>query len=103
MTQSEQYRNALVAAFTFVAASPVRAKGQRTGAQHHTGTHAAQPHAGVKHSGSKAALGVKRDKHGKIARSAEQKDAFKGLHPCSSAGESSGTRPGYVIDHGVPL
>ena len=49
------------------------------------------------------AADVHRDSHGKIQRSAKAKDDFKKLHPCPSTGKSSGSCPGYVIDHIVPL
>ena len=59
-------------------------------------------HSGT-HSGSKSAPGVKRDSNGQIARSPEQKAAFKKSHPCPSTGRKSGACPGYVLDHVVPL
>jgi hypothetical protein len=49
------------------------------------------------------AAGVQRDSHGKIERSAKAKDDFKKSHPCPSTGKTSGSCPGYVIDHVVPL
>lgn len=49
------------------------------------------------------AQGVERDDHGKIKRSEKAKDDFKGQHPCPSTGKSSGSCPGYVIDHIKPL
>ena len=49
------------------------------------------------------AAGVQRDSHGKIERGAKAKDDFKKSHPCPSTGKSSGSCPGYVIDHVVPL
>lgn len=52
---------------------------------------------------SKAATGVARDSHGRIARSEHAKDEFKKISPCPSTGESSGACPGYVIDHVKPL
>ncbi len=55
------------------------------------------------HGGKKKASGVKRDKKGKIARSAKAKDAFRKRNPCPSTGKTSGACPGYVIDHIVPL
>jgi len=73
---------------------------------HHTGTHAAghgAVHPGAHSGGAKAAPGVARDSHGRIARSEEQKDAFKHGHPCPSTGKSSGACPGYTVDHVVPL
>lgn len=41
--------------------------------------------------------------NGKIKRSTAAKDAFKHQHPCPSNGHSSGSCPGYVIDHVNPL
>jgi hypothetical protein len=54
------------------------------------------------HSSSKC-YGCSRDKHGKIKRSGEARNAFKHSHPCPSTGKSSGSCPGYVIDHVRPL
>lgn len=48
---------------------------------------------------SKAEPWVHRDAHGKIERSEKAKDEFKKSHPCPSTGKSSGSCPGYVIDH----
>ena len=66
---------------------PVMAKGHsrsHTSSTHHTKSYA---------------QGVKRDSHGKIARSQKAKDDFKRSHPCPSTGRSGGSCPGYVIDH----
>jgi hypothetical protein len=41
--------------------------------------------------------------HGRIKRSAAAKDAFKRQQPCPANGKSSGSCPGYVIDHVNPL
>jgi hypothetical protein len=54
-------------------------------------------------SSSRAAPGVQRNSHGKIARSARVRGEFKKSHPCPSTGRSSGGCPGYVIDHVRPL
>ena len=48
-------------------------------------------------SAQRKAVGVRRDSHGKIARSSKAKDEFK-----KRTGYPHG-RPGYVIDHVVPL
>jgi hypothetical protein len=48
-------------------------------------------------SAQRKAAGVRRDSHGKIARSSKAKDQFK-----KQTGYPHG-RPGYVIDHVVPL
>ena len=81
---------------------------KRGGSSHSTKPHSSAsraPHAnsGGAKSRSHASPGVKRDKHGRIARSEESKDEFKKSHPCPSTGKSSGACPGYVIDHVVPL
>lgn len=46
---------------------------------------------------------VTRDRHGRIKRSREAKDAFKREHPCPATGSSRGACRGYVIDHVKPL
>lgn len=42
---------------------------------------------------------VQRDSHGRIKRSKAAKDAFKRQSPCPSTGRTSGSCPGYVVDH----
>jgi len=63
--------------------------------------------AGSKHSESthhtRAVPGVKRDSYGRIARSSSARSAFQHSHPCPSTGKTSGSCPGYVVDHVVPL
>jgi hypothetical protein len=46
---------------------------------------------------------VQRDKHGKIKRSKSARNAFMRQQPCPSTGKTSGTCPGYVVDHVKPL
>ena len=58
---------------------------------------------GNKSVGSKTAKSVKRDKHGKIVRSAKARDDFKKAHSCPATGKSHGPCDGYVIDHVKPL
>ena len=41
--------------------------------------------------------------HGNTHRSSQAKHAFMKSHPCPSTGKSSGSCPGYVVDHVVPL
>jgi hypothetical protein len=69
------------------------------------GVHSHDSAATSSHSSShsKATPGVHRDSHGKIARDPRQTNAFKKQHPCPSTGKSSGSCPGYVIDHVIPL
>ena len=47
--------------------------------------------------------GLQRDERGRIKRSEAAKDSFKRQHPCPSTSRMSGSCPGYVIDHIVPL
>jgi hypothetical protein len=54
-------------------------------------------------SGHNPHSSVTYDKHGKIKRSTAAKNAFKREHPCPANGHTSGSCPGYVIDHVRPL
>jgi hypothetical protein len=49
------------------------------------------------------AEGVTRDTHGKVARSHTARSEFKHSYPCPANGKMSGSCPGYVIDHLMPL
>lgn len=53
--------------------------------------------------GSNYAAGPRRDAHGRIARDPRARNAFKRSHPCPSTGKTTGSCPGYVIDHVKPL
>jgi hypothetical protein len=79
--------------------------GHSSGASHssRSSTHAPRAKAASHSHASRAAPGVARDSHGKIARSVEAKDDFKRSHSCPSTGRRSGACPGYVIDHITPL
>lgn len=77
-----------------------------THSAHGSQSHAAHFHGGSVHphtgysyapTSSRAAQGVPRDSHGRIARSQKAKDDFK-----NATGYPHG-RPGYVIDHIIPL
>ena len=46
---------------------------------------------------------AERDDKGRIARSANARDAFKRSNPCPATGKSYGACHGYVIDHVTPL
>jgi hypothetical protein len=74
-----------------VAGPPVLAKGGGAHGSYSTGTH------------GHPATGVARESHGHIKRSEQAKYQFKKSHPCPSTGKSSGSCPGYVIDHVTPL
>jgi hypothetical protein len=43
------------------------------------------------------------DGHGKTKRSTAAKHEFERANPCPSTGKTSGSCPGYVIDHVQPL
>lgn len=74
-----------------------RSSGSHSGS-HPSGKHSSKSYSssGKKH-GSKKAQGVKRDAHGKIARNEKAKKDFM-----KQSGYPNG-RPGYVVDHIVPL
>jgi hypothetical protein len=55
------------------------------------------------HHRSNYAAGVTRDAHGRIARDPRARNEFKRTNPCPATGKSSGSCPGYVIDHVEPL
>jgi hypothetical protein len=66
----------------------------------HSGTHShSHSHTSSGTHSHHRAVGVPRDSHGKIKRSAKAKDEFRKNHPCPSTGKTSGRCPGYVIDH----
>jgi len=90
----------LFAALLVPAAADVKGSSSRAHSSVHSSTHSySHSHS----SGSKAVPGVKRDSHGRIARSPKAKSEFKKSHPCPSTSKSSGACPGYVIDHVTPL
>lgn len=88
----------LLAAIAFAVAMAFSGPGDAKGSHGHSssGSHS-HGHA------SRAAPGVQRNSHGKIARSGRARSEFKSSHPCPSTGRSSGGCPGYVIDHVRPL
>jgi hypothetical protein len=69
----------------------------------HGSSHAPRSAAHRQGSGNNAASGVKRNLHGRIARSRPAKRDFEKTHPCPSTGRKSGACPGYVIDHVIAL
>ena len=46
---------------------------------------------------------AQRDSHGRIKRSPHVRAEFEREHPCPVTGAASGSCPGYVIDHVIPL
>ena len=100
----------LAIAFALASVSPLvaDAKGKGGGGKgsHGSGRSNAAPavHAPAhSHHSGRAAPGVARDSHGKIARSQKAKVDFKKSHPCPATGKTSGSCPGYVIDHVTAL
>jgi len=63
-----------------------------------TSSHSSTSSTGSSHA-SRAAVGVKRDAHGHIARDAHAKESFRKTHPCPGTGKTYGPCRGYVIDH----
>ncbi len=90
-----RYLAKLCAALAVLAllASPAAARHRSSG-----GYHVSHRYTSTSYSHHRA-VGVARDRHGRIARSAKAKDAFKRLHPCPATGKSYGACKGYVIDH----
>ena len=109
----------VLAAFLALATLPAAARGHRGGYIHHASFHRYVPHTSFRsgghayrsrshygsyvhysrHPNTRRASGVRRDRHGRIARSGEAKWRFRRSHPCPSTGRSRGACPGYVIDH----
>jgi hypothetical protein len=89
--------------------SSSHSSGSHSSGKHSAGSYSVGKHSSGKHSsksyssastgkrGAKKAQGVKRDSHGKIARSEKAKKQFM-----KQSGYPNG-RPGYVVDHIVPL
>ena len=89
---------AAVLAACIAVAPPLLAKGSSHGSAH---PYSSRSPGGSSHS--QAVPGVKRDSSGKIARSPQAKHDFQKSNPCPSTGKSSGSCPGYVINHVNPL
>ena len=87
---------AAAALVAVLAVSPAFARGGHSSStysasSHHSSTYSSHP--------SRAAPGVKRDSHGRIARDPHAKEAFRKTHPCPSTGKTYGACPGWVVDH----
>lgn len=86
MEASNVKRPALLLAAPLALAPLVDAKGTRSRGYDAYG----RPHA---------VQGVKRDRHGRIARSSTARRDFTRSHPCPSTGRSSGACSGFVGTH----
>lgn len=95
----------LLLAGILTATLPASAKSRR----YHSSSHSSKnlsSHTYKSHSYGKKSIyaaGVRRDRHGHIARSSKAKGEFMRRHPCPSTGKTYGTCPGYVVDHIIPL
>lgn len=75
----------------------------KSSGSHHSSGSTSHSGSSSEHHNKNYAEGVPRDSHRRIERSEHAKDEFKHSHPCPSTGKSSGSCPGYVIDHVTPL
>lgn len=89
MTIVARFSAALIAGC--LAASPVLAKGGGHSSSHHSA------------QATRKAEGVPRDAKGRIQRDPQAKRDFQKATPCPSTGRTSGSCPGFVVDHVNPL
>jgi len=66
---------------------------------HHSSTRTSGHASSNHHSRSSRCASCTRNAKGKIKRSREAKRQFERQNPCPSTGKSTGSCPGYVIDH----
>jgi hypothetical protein len=83
-------------AATVIAASPTFARGSHIGSTHSSFSHHSSTYSS--HQG-RAAFGVKRNAHGRIARDPHAKETFRRSHPCPATGKTYGACPDWVVDH----
>ena len=75
----------------------------RSSRAHHPRTGQSPSYSSSGHHRSGYAAGAHRDRHGRVMRSSAAKHQFEKSYPCPSTGRTSGSCPGYVIDHVTPL
>jgi hypothetical protein len=93
--RSSRHR-AFVLGIIFLAAPlSIAGKGYHSSGTHHSSTHA----SGTHHLRSSRCASCPRNAKGKIKRSREAKRQFERQNPCPSTGKSTGSCPGYVVDH----
>jgi hypothetical protein len=63
----------------------------------------ATPRHSHSHRASFRSYSTRSTRHGRSKHSTTAKNNFKREHPCPATGRSSGSCPGYVIDHTNPL
>jgi hypothetical protein len=86
-------RQFAVLAICLITVAPITVVAKGGGAQ---GSYSIDTHG-------QAGPGVPRDANGKTTRSPQARSQFRKSSPCPSTGKSSGSCPGYVIDHVTPL
>jgi hypothetical protein len=84
----------VIAALSLLLGSVAIAHSSGSNTSGHTTSHSTthSSHAG-------ASPGVPRDSKGHIKRSSSARKEFEHSHPCPSTGKTSGSCPGYVVDH----
>ena len=91
------------ALIVLVAALAIMLPGYTQARGHSSSSHSASHSTATNTTRSTSVPGMKWNANGKIARSSHSKTDFKHQQPCPSTGLASGSCPGYVIDHVVPL
>ena len=90
---------AAIIAAVLLASSPICTARGHAGSTHSTSSHHYSSHSSHSSHQSRAASGVRRDGHGRIARDPHAKEAFRKSHACPATGKRYGACPGWVVDH----
>jgi hypothetical protein len=77
----------------------IAGKGHHASGSHHSSTRSSGHASSKQHSHSSRCSSCTRNAKGRIKRSREAKRQFERQNPCPSTGKSSGSCPGYVVDH----
>jgi hypothetical protein len=92
---------AFVLGIALLMAAPlsIAGKGHHSSGAQHSSTGTSAHASGSHHSRSSRCSSCARNAKGKIKRSREAKRQFERQNPCPSTGKSTGSCPGYVVDH----
>jgi hypothetical protein len=74
-------------------------KGHHASGTHHSSTRTSGRMSSKQHSHSSRCSSCIRNAKGRIKRSRDAKRQFERQNPCPSTGKSTGSCPGYIIDH----